>query len=176
MFILEQTWNLSQPVRMSLGTVLWNAGSDTLLLNESEETCGIITTRRLPWPRGPEEWEWREWDTGAAETLETEEDSRRKRVHDDIFKLRIHQFWSPPYRWTSHMEAEKSPLLCTPGWEEFLYPAAHGALRDTVLGGSGVNMIEAVLLGLSSDLKSANWLPHSRWGWTGWFVWSVSIS
>lgn len=48
MFILEQTWNLSQPVRMSLGTVLWNAGSDTLLLNESEETCGIITTRRLP--------------------------------------------------------------------------------------------------------------------------------
>ena len=118
----------------------------------------------------------RQWDTGAAETLETEEDSRRKRVHDDIFKLRIHQFWSPPYRWTSHMEAEKSPLLCTPGWEEFLHPAAHGALRDTVLGGSGVNMIEAVLLGLSSDLKSANWLPHSRWGWTGWFVWSVSIS
>lgn len=58
MFILEQTWNLSQPVRRSLGTVLWNAGSDTLLLNESEETCGIITTGRLPSPRGPGEWEW----------------------------------------------------------------------------------------------------------------------
>lgn len=43
--ILWKVYNLSQPLRMSLGTVLWNAGSDTLsfLFEKNEEVCGIIT-------------------------------------------------------------------------------------------------------------------------------------
>lgn len=56
-FILWKVCNLSQPLRVSLGTVLWNAGSDTLsfLFEKNEEVCGIITywqTSRATGSRG----------------------------------------------------------------------------------------------------------------------------